>query len=265
MGRIAHLARWTAGTAVMLASLSAFAQPPQGGPPRGPGGPGGFGGRGGFGGPGGDGILGVLQREEVQQELQLVDEQRDKVRDVVESAREQMREEMRELFSQMRDLSDEERRNRFDEVRTKMEEMNKEFETKLQKVLLPHQFDRLKQIDLQQRIQQRGANALTSGELAEALSLTDEQREKLQQRAEEVQKELQEEIAKLRADARMKMLDVLTPEQQAKLKTMMGDQFSLPDPGPPNFGGRRGRGGPGGEGGGRRRGNDSPPASREAI
>ena len=35
------------------------------------------------------------------------------------------------------------------------------------------------------------------------------------------------------------MLDVLTPEQQAQLKKMMGDQFDLPDQA---FGGFRGRG-----------------------
>ena len=76
----------------------------------------------------------------------------------------------------------------------------------------------------------RGAGALTSGDLAETLNLTDEQREKLEKRAAEVQEELQDEDSRsCRLEARKKMLDVLTPEQQAKLKTMMGDAFDMPE------------------------------------
>jgi Spy/CpxP family protein refolding chaperone len=225
---------------LVLASAAVNAQP-GGGPPRGPGG---FGGPGGPGGPfGGGGVLGLVMRDEVRQELQLVDEQRDKVEGVVTAAREKIGNEMRDLFAQMRDLGDEERRARFNEIRTRMETLNKDMEAELQKVLLPHQFERLKQIDLQSRIQQRGAGALTSGELAEALSLTDEQREKLDARAAEVQQELRDKIAQLQLEARNKMLDVLTPEQRAKLDSLMGAAFALPDGGPGGFQGRGGRGG----------------------
>jgi Spy/CpxP family protein refolding chaperone len=218
-----------------------FAQP--GGPPRGPGGQ--FGGPGGF--FGGGGLLTLAQREEVQQELQLIDEQRDKLDDVVTESRERIADEMREMFAGMQDLSNEERQARFEEIRTKFEKLNKEAEGDLKKALLPHQFDRLKQINVQMQIQQRGADALTSGELAEAIDLTDEQQEKLQERAAEVQQELQEKIAKLRLEARNKLLDVLTPEQRAKLQSLTGDGFALPDggfgPGGVQFRGAGGRGG----------------------
>jgi Spy/CpxP family protein refolding chaperone len=236
--------------AVVLASAAANGQP-GGSPLRGPGGPGGFGGP---GGPfGGGGVLGLVMRDEVQQELQLVDEQRGKVESLTADARERIGTEMREMFSQLRDLGDEERRARGDEIRARMETLNKELEGDLQKVLLPHQFDRLKQIDLQSRIQQRGAGALTSGDLADALSLTDDQREKLEARAAEVQQELRDKIAQLQLEARNKMLDVLTPEQRAKLDSMMGAAFALPDGGPGGFQGRGGRGfGFGGRGGGDR-------------
>jgi Spy/CpxP family protein refolding chaperone len=101
--------------------------------------------------------------------------------------------------------------------------------------------ERLKQIDLQSKVQSRGASALTSGDVAKALNLTDEQREKLEKRAADVQEELQMKIKQLQADARKKMLDVLTPDQQAQLEKMMGQQFDLPEQ---NFRDRfRGRGG----------------------
>jgi Spy/CpxP family protein refolding chaperone len=226
--------RYAAILAVCAAVLSpslAFAQ--RGG--------GGFrgGGPGGFGGPfGGGGLMGLVMRGEVQQELQLVDEQQEKVNAVTEEMRDTMRDEMRDIFSQMRDLSDEERQARFDEVRARLESLNSDMEKRLKKVLLPHQFDRLKQIDVQTRLQQRGAAALTSGEVAEALDLTEEQREKLEQRAAEVEQELQDQIRQLRVEARNKLLEVLTPEQRAKLESMMGDQFDVPEQ---SFGGRGGR------------------------
>lgn len=242
----------------LLPATVAIAQPGGGGFRGGPGGPGGL-----FGG---GGVLGLVTRDEVQEELQLVDEQREKVEAVVDESRDQIRDEMRDMFSNFRDLSEEERRERFDEIRGRMEEMNADLEGKLKKVLLPHQFERLKQIDVQQRIQQRGASALSSGDLAETLNLTDEQREKLEKRAEEVRAELQEKIRQLQTEARDKMLDVLTAEQRAKLDGLMGDSFEVrEDFG--RFGGRGGfRGGERGRGDGERgRGRDRERSNNEAI
>jgi len=215
----------------LLAPSLVYSQPPGGGGP---------GGRGGFGG---GGLIGLLTRDEVQQEIQLVDEQRDKVMKVAEEAQENMRQEMRGIFEQMRELSDDERRERFGEVRSKMEQMNAEVETQLKKALLPHQLERLKQIDLQVRMQQRGEGGLSSRTVAEVLELSDEQREKLEKRAEEVRQELQEKVRQAQAEAREKLLDVLTPEQKAKLEELTGDAFQLPEDN--RFGGRggfRGRG-----------------------
>ena len=96
-------------------------------------------------------------RDEVQQELQLVDEQKEKVRGIADGMRTKVRDEMRGMFEQMRDLSDEERRAKFDEIRTKCESINADMEKQLEKVLLPHQLERLKQIDLQTKIRSSGA------------------------------------------------------------------------------------------------------------
>ncbi len=237
----------TAVVFLMLCLASpVFAQPPQPGADQGS-----RGGPGGPGGPrffGGGGLLGIVTRDEVQQELQLVDEQKDKVRAISDDMRNKLRDQMRDVFSQMRDLNDEQRRAKFGEIRAKFEAVNADTEKQLEKVLLPHQLERLKQIDLQSRIQQRGALALTSGDIAKALNLTDEQRDKLEKRAAEVQQELQTQIRQLQADARKKMLDVLTPDQRTQLDKLLGQQFDLPAP---NFGGgfrgrssRRGRNGP---------------------
>ena len=233
--------------AVMFVALPSFSQPPGQPPGGGPGGP--------PGGPFGGGLLNLATRDEVQQELQLVDEQKDKVKSIADGMREKVREDMRGMFEQMRDLSDEERQAKFAEIRAKFDSINADMEKQLDKILLPHQIERLKQIDLQTKVRQRGASALTSGDLAKTLNLTDEQREKLEKRSAEVQEELQVKIRELQLDARKKIVEVLTPEQQAQLQKLMGDQFDLPDQGPGNFRGRFGRGGPDGQGrGGRERG-----------
>jgi Spy/CpxP family protein refolding chaperone len=110
--------------------------------------------------------------------------------------------------------------------------------------------DRLKQIDLQVRMQQRGEGGLSSRTVAEALDLSDEQREKLEQRAEEVRKELQEKVRQAQTEAREKMLDVLTPEQRAKLDEMLGESFQMTEENRSfGRGGFRGRDGRGREGG----------------
>jgi Spy/CpxP family protein refolding chaperone len=243
------------------AALPVLGQPPQ---PGGPGGPPGFGGPGGPGGFfGGGGLIGLVARDEVQQELQLVDEQKDKVRGITDEVRNKLRDQLRDIFTQMRDLSEEERRARFGEIRTKVEAVNADMEKQLEKVLLPHQLERLKQIDLQTKIQYRGASALTSGDVAKALNLTDEQREKLEKRAAEVQEELQTKIKQLQADARKKMLDVLSPDQQAQLEKMMGQQFDMPEQ---NFRDRfRGRGGRDGRRGGDRSGQGQSKSGTESI
>lgn len=241
-------ARWTAfsmvalATAIVIFASQLSAQPPGGGGFRG--------GRGGPGGPGGPGVfgggpIGLIQQQDVQQEIELTDDQQAELQKLGETIRDEIRSQMQGMFQGMRDLSDEERQARFNEIRTKFEEINKNAEGRLQEVLLPHQFDRLKQIDLQSRLQRGGAAALTEGELADTLGLTESQRDQIREKSEVVQKDLNEKIGKLRVEARNQLLEVLTPEQRTKLDAMMGAEFSLPEPqfGPPGGpGGQRGRG-----------------------
>jgi Spy/CpxP family protein refolding chaperone len=255
----AWLSSWTFVIAAAVCSTVVHAQPPGG-----PGGPGG----GPFGG--GGGLLGLAARDDVQQELQLVDEQKEKVRALTDDMRTKVREEMGSMFQGLQGASDEDRRARFDEIRTKFETINKDMEKKLDGVLLPHQLERLKQIDLQNKMRQRGASALTGGDIAEALNLSDEQRDKLEKRAAEVQEELQTKIKELQADARKKMIDVLTPEQQVQLQKMMGDNFDMQDQGFGGFRGRFNRGGQDGQNGDRRtrsgsRGDDQSKSGKDAA
>ena len=146
----------------------------------------------------GGGFGSLLDREEVQKELDLVDDQIEDLKKI----REESRNAFRDLFSGLRDLPADERRSAFEGLREKMQEQGEIAQKKIDKVLLPHQRDRLKQITFQQSVQRRGtASVFESNTVAEALGITDAQKEKLKEKSEEVAKELREKIEKARQEA----------------------------------------------------------------
>jgi Spy/CpxP family protein refolding chaperone len=222
------MAMTAVATLVAMLSADAFAQP---------GGRGGRGGGGGFGGPGGfgGGRLGMLGRDDVKRDLEIVPDQEDKLRDL----QEEMRDRMREQFEGLRDLSDEERREAFTGIREKMEKITAEIDKDIDGILMPDQRAKLDQRVLAQSVQFGGAGALTNSTAARALGLTEDQRKKLEEKAREVQEELQAKIEKLREDAEDEILAVLSPDQREKVKKLISER-------PEGGTGRGGRGGRGG-------------------
>lgn len=205
-------------------------------PGGGRGGPGGFGG-GGFGGAGG-----LLRDDKVKAELNLVPDQEKKI----EALSESMRDKVREAFRNFQDLSEDERRAKFEEFRTSSQ---KEYDA----ILLPQQRERLKQLMLQQSQQFSRSPGGINDTLAKELNITDAQKEALTKKAEEVRAELTKKQAKLQEEARVEILSVLTAEQRSKLDKLMGTKFEFS---PPQFG----QGGPVGQGGqgNRGRGGNAP-------
>lgn len=210
----------------------------------------GFGG--GFGGPpGGGNGLDLIGDENVRKELDLVEDQVTKLREVGESMRDNMRSAFEGVdFRSLGDLSEEEREARMAPIREKMQKVTADAQKEIDTILLPHQRERLKQIVVQQNIRRQGTSgALTSGALADELKITPEQIEALRAKQEEVQEELRKEMAQLQTEARDKVLSVLTPEQRAKLTSLMGNPIELAQPQFGGFGGGFGGRGPGGPGG----------------
>lgn len=263
MTRLAGLYRLgLAALAVAVVSMSVNAQPPGGGRggPGGPGGGPGFGGR----GPGGGGTLGLLMIPQVREELDVTDEQMEKLR----QKGEQLREQMRGLFPDreaLANLSDEERRARFEKAR---EESEKKVNAALKEVLVPAQIERLEQIELQQQ----GTRALLTDKVVKALKITPEQKTKLEKIGDEGREqmrgmfegmrglrdmpqdqrdkkmaELREKGDQLRKESEKKAMAVLSDDQKTALGKMMGKPFEMPRPEGRPGGGRsfRGRGGDG--------------------
>ncbi len=188
------------------------------------------GGRGGFG-AGGGGLM-LLNDENVQKDLEIVESQKEKL----EAVQEKIREEFSNLFRGG------ERPDR-EAIQAKMEGFQKE----VTEILLPHQRDRLKQIEAQSRMR-FGGNA----SIGDVLELSDEDKEKLREKDRELSAEMNKEIAKIRDKYRDKLLETLSPEQRAKFKALVGNPIEFAAP---QFG-RGGQGGQGGQGG--RRGGGAP-------
>jgi Spy/CpxP family protein refolding chaperone len=173
----------------------------------------------GGGGPGGFGRMmsnpGMLLRsEQIQKELEIVDDQLKEL--------EAIGEEMRESFQGLRDMSPEERDEKFREI-------NKELETRLNEVLLPHQQKRLKQITTQMGSRGRDgvAGMLTDGDLGKDLKVTEDQKKKLREVVESARTEMDEQMRKVRKDFEDKLLSVLTPEQRKQYEEMLGEPFEM--------------------------------------
>lgn len=195
---------------------------------------------GGMGGMmGGGSELALLRLPEVQKELDLLKEQVDDLTKINEDQRNVLR----DLFSQMRNMSQEERTAK---MRGAMEGIQK----KVDDVLLPNQAKRLKQLALQQRLRGGISAALRDDKLVSELGISAAEKEKIDAKAAELEEQMRKQITELRKKAQDELMKTLTPPQQAKLKDMLGEPFEFqaqprPQPGAAggNFGNRRAGGG----------------------
>jgi Spy/CpxP family protein refolding chaperone len=221
-----------AGLAIVLVvSQMAVAQPPEGG--RGEGGRGGGGPSGGMGGPGMMSSVDLAGIEPVQAVLKLSDEQKTKVKEITDK----LREDRREL------------RQGSEFNREELDKLNHDAAAKLAEVFDESQQQRLVGILAQISL---GA-ALNEPSVVKELNITDEQKKKLAEVADENRQsmrglrdlspeERREKMGSLRTEAEKRILAVLTSDQQTQLEQLKGEKFEL------DMSRLFGRGGPGGRG-----------------
>lgn len=230
--------------------------------------------------PGG-GLVGLLRNPQVQdEELKLSDAQKEELRSTAEELREKgvnVGEVIRERLGgrdETQALSFEERMKKMQEImeelRPELEKQAKEAEKRIAEILEPAQFKRLKQIELQQQ----GVDGLVREDIAQALGLSEDQRQEikeiLEQRGKKMQElgeqmrgaftggfrnlsdedrekarakmqELGEKRRAISSDAQRKAMAVLTSDQKAKMPDLMGEPFEMRRP-EGRFGGRPGEG-----------------------
>ena len=194
----------------------------QGGEGRGRRGFGGFGGRGGFG------ITGELRNDATLQELGLDDEQKQKL-DELNQSRRSMRDsnpKLADLFSRMREASDEERQLLQAEVQIEMAKAQTEAEAKVKDIIGEDKLKRLRQISYHRQ----GVGAVTQEAVSKELGLSAAQLEQINKLQDDQRSAFRdlgfeaspEDRQKLTDEYRAKIAAVLTPEQQTKWQGMIG-------------------------------------------
>ncbi len=199
----------------------------------------------GFGG-GGMGAGALLRVEKVQKDLGLDKDQVTKAEDALRKVREDNREEMQKLFSP--DTSQEERAT----IRKKISEAENKA---IKDVLNEKQMKRLKQIEHQVA----GVNMFQDEEVQKTLKLTDDQKGKIKEINDDLNKEMREmfqpgqkpgpetftKIQSMRKDALTSAVKVLNDDQKKTYKELTGEPLELT---PQDLFQGRGRGGkPGGD------------------
>jgi len=173
--------------------------------------------------------LGLLARNEVQKELDLVPDQIEGVK----SLELEMRSKMRDMFATRREgmsgRSDEERKEAWSGIQDEIKTVFAEFTPKVNEILLPNQIQRLGEIKMQSQIKQSGGilGGRAADSLREKLNITDEQLAQMKEKAKAAREKLEAKVSKLRKEAEAEVMSVLSTEQRAQYKTMMGETFEI--------------------------------------
>ena len=158
---------------------------------------------------------GMLADEEVRLDLEMVDDQYQELKELNAQIQQRMAEQIRNL-----DLTDTEN------LASRLNELREQAQRELNSLLLPHQIDRLRQIRLQNQLRHRNLiDVLCSHPLKSLLHISDSQARELRKDEKQIQEELEREIAKLREQARDRLLSRLKAGQRSELKEMLGESF----------------------------------------
>ena len=221
------------------------------------GGPGGFGG--GLFGFGGGGSVSFAAREDVRNELDLSPRQIEEMEEISQSVQDEqrsfMRELMRERMADLRNMSDNERREAMQDFQNEIAKRNKKIRDKVVDVLSSRQKTRFNELEFQYNLQ-RG-NAMAALTVAD-VELDEDDEDALREAMEKGQNKLREELARITREMQIEALATVMSE--SKVQRLMGDIFRFESRGGPGDWtsaggpGRRPRGGDDNDGNvGRRR------------
>jgi len=158
----------------------------------------------------------MLQMENVQKELGLTPEQKEKIKELNKKSLESMRNDPQLDWTKLRDMTPEERQKLLKDNADRTAKRAAESKKAVEKILTAKQLDQLKDMEFRQR----AAIMLNLPRVTEEIELTDEQKDQLQK----IREEMQSKMSKLQRESQEKTLGVLTPEQTKKLKELVDKQ-----------------------------------------
>jgi len=166
---------------------------------------------------GGGSPLGLLSNRKIREDIEMVDDQYEQLKDLHSQIQSRLGERIRSI-----DFSDTE------SAAAEISRIRKSAEEDMDKLLLPHQTKRLKQIRMQSQLQRRSlVEILSSNPFKADLEISDQQLKELRDSNKEIQADLQREIEELREKARKKLLSKLDKNQRNQIEEMLGDRFEF--------------------------------------
>lgn len=164
--------------------------------------------------------LGILGNPKVREELGIVDDQFKQLEAANDDFRKQMAREVLAI--------DVNNKSNLSEVGDRLRDMRERANQELEAVLLPHQIERLRQVYFRQQLRQRSlVDILTNEPVRSDLGISSEQTEELRKAEQEIEQDLQRQIAKLREQARSRLLGKLKPDQRQRAEKLLGDEFDF--------------------------------------
>ena len=160
--------------------------------------------------------FGLLSDTKVRDELEMVDDQFDQLQSLNEELQKRAAEQIRGL-----DFSN---GSWLDQVRA----IREQTKTDLDGLLLPHQRERLQQIQMRSLLRRRSlVDIITSDPVKTNLEITDDQSTELKKAEKEIEEQLEKDIARLREKARDRLLSKLNGKQKSEVETMLGEAFEF--------------------------------------
>lgn len=157
----------------------------------------------------------LLDDPAIRAELEVLDDQHDALAEAQKRVRKQLADAMQNL-----DLSNQQM------ARDTLEQLQTQLRTGMESILLPHQRERLQQIQTRLRMEGRSlTDSLATEPFRSELELNDKQLAELREEEQRIERELREKIARLTADARQELIGKLEPKQQKRLAELIGDSF----------------------------------------
>ena len=172
------------------------------------------------------GNMQLLSQQSIIKDMDLSDEQQDNLKKLGED----VRAEMRDMWRSMQGKSQEERS---EEIKSFMTDLKGEMD----KILLPHQRKRFRQITLQNSMRRGrgrtgGVTALLQNKgLMKELGYDEEElkelMDKVKKKTEEVNEEVNRKVAKIREEGQKEVMSVLPKKLQNAIKEQLGESFDF--------------------------------------
>jgi len=169
------------------------------------------------------GLFDALRDKRVQEEIGLLPLQFDDLLRL----NEQVTKDLGPLVDEFNKLPKQEQKARADGLQKEMADYLKSVQADLDRILVPEQQQRLREIAFQLRMQKSGtAQTLLAPDVLRELGMDDLQAERLRESLAKIEEEHSKSLEELELEKERKILALFSPAQQTKLKSFIGPMMS---------------------------------------